>query len=313
MKMCLKKIVRNLFIGSLILLSFGCGKKEEKIEIGVTQIIEHAALDSAVEGFVEALKDNGFDETKVNFEFQNAQGDFGTAQTIAQSFTQSKKDLVLAVSTPSSQAMYNSSKDIPILITAVTDPKAVGLTGKNISGTNDMPPLDKQVQLIKTLLPNAKRIGFLYNTSEENSRVFLEKFKAITDINGLEIVEKGVTNVNEVGQALDILLENVDLLYTPSDNTITSSISLISEKAKNKNIPMITSDDVQFNAGGLATESIDFKSLGYQTGLMAVRILNGEKIENMPIEGPKDTKLMINQEIAKNLNVEIPQELLDRL
>ena len=311
--MCLKKIVRGLIISSLVLLNFGCGKSEEKIEIGITQIVEHPALDSAVIGFKETLKENGFDETKVNFEIQNAQGDFGTAQTIAQGFVQSKKDLVLAVSTPSSQAMLNVTNEIPILITAVTDPKAVGLVGKNLSGTTDMPPMEKQVELIKKLLPNAKKVGFLYNTSEENSRVFLEKFRKIVEANGLEIVEKGVTNVNEVGQALDILLEDVDLLYTPSDNTVTSSISLISEKAKAKKVPMITSDDAQFSAGGLATESIDFKKLGFQTGLMAVRILNGEKVSDMPIESPKDTKLMINQELAKEFGIEIPKDLLEKL
>ena len=209
--------------------------------------------------------------------------------------------------------MLNATNEIPILITAVTDPKAVGLVGKNLSGTTDMPPMDKQVELIKTLLPNSKNVGFLYNTSEENSRVFLEKFRKIVETNGLEIVEKGVTNVNEVGQALDILLEDVDLLYTPSDNTVTSSISLISEKAKAKKVPMITSDDAQFGAGGLATESIDFKNLGFQTGLMAVRILNGEKVSDMPIESPKDTKLMINQELAKEFGIEIPKDLLEKL
>jgi putative ABC transport system substrate-binding protein len=112
---------------------------------------------------------------------------------------------------------------------------------------------------------------------------------------------------------LDVLLEDVDLLYTPSDNTVTSSISLISEKAKAKKVPMITSDDAQFSAGGLATESIDFKKLGFQTGLMAVRILNGEKVSDMPIESPKDTKLMINQELAKEFGIEIPKDLLEKL
>ncbi|MDP0489271.1 MAG: ABC transporter substrate-binding protein [Fusobacterium sp. JB020] len=305
------KKVMILVIASLFM--FGCGKKQEKINIGITQIIEHPALDAATEGFKEALADGGYTEDKVNIEVQNAQGDFGVAQTIASSFVQDKKDLILAVSTPSAQSVFNVTKEIPLLITAVTDPVAVGLVGDNITGTSDMAPIDKQIQLMKALLPNAKRIGFLYNTSEENSRVFLKKMKEIAEPQGFEIVEKGVTNINEVGQAIDVLLDEIDVLYTPSDNVVTASMSLISNRAEGKNIPVITSDGAQFEAGALATEAIDFKKLGYQTGKMAVRVLNGEKPSDMPIETLKDTELMINEEMAKKFNVIIPKELKNKL
>jgi putative ABC transport system substrate-binding protein len=309
------KKISLLIIASLFI--FGCGKKEAankgKINIGITQIIEHPALDAAVVGFREALADGGYTDDKVNIELQTAQGDFGVAQTIASNFVQSKKDLILAVSTPSAQSAFNATKDIPILITAVTDPVAVGLVGDNITGTSDMPPMEKQVALMKTLLPKAKRIGFLYNTSEENSRVLLKKMKSIAEPLGYEIVEKGVTNINEVGQAIDVLLGEIDVLYTPSDNVITASMSLISNRAEERNIPIITSDAAQFKAGALATEALSFRNLGYQTGEMAVRVLNGEKISDMPIETLDETKLMINKEMAKKFNVIIPKELSDKL
>lgn len=300
-----------LLLGALMLTGCG-GAKEEKIDIGITQIIEHAALDATVEGFKEALADKGYGEDKVNIEYQNAQGDFGTAQTIATSFVQSKKDLVLAVSTPSAQAMYNSTKDIPILITAVTDPESVGLTGDNITGTSDMAPVNKQVELIHTMLPETKTIGVVYNTSEENSLVLVEKLKSESEKYGYTVVEKGVTNINEVGSALDVILKEIDVLYTPTDNLIVASTPIVLEKANAENIPVIGCIDDQVKQGALATETLDYKQLGYQTGEIAVRVLNGEKPKDIPVQTLENTKLMINKAAAERLNIEIPESLKER-
>lgn len=307
MKKILTLIVLSLFI-------FGCGKKEEKkIKIGITQIIEHPALDSSVEGFKEALIDGGYTEDKVEIEIQNAQGDFGISQTIAKSFVENKKDLILAVSTPSAQSAFNATKEIPILITAVTDPVSVGLIGDNLSGTSSMAPVDKQLNLLKRLLPNAKKIGFLYNTSEENSRISLKRIKRFGEPLGFEIVDKGITNINEVGQGIDVLLEEIDVLYIPGDNIVTASMNLISIKSKEKNIPIITSDGDQFKLGGLATDAIDFKKLGYITGQMAIKVFEGESPKNIPIEILKNTEIMINGELAKKYNVTIPDDLKDNV
>ena len=300
-----------LLLGTLMLAGCG-GAKEEKINIGITQIIEHAALDATVEGFKQALADKGYGEDKVNIEYQNAQGDFGTAQTIATSYAQSKKDLVLAVSTPSAQAMYNASKDIPILITAVTDPATVGLTGDNITGTSDMAPVNKQVDLIHTMLPDTKIIGVVYNTSEENSLVLVEKLKEESKKYGYNIVEKGITNINEVGSALDVILKEIDVLYTPTDNLIVASTPIVLEKANGANVPVIGCIDDQIKQGALATETIDYKQLGYQTGEIAVRILQGEKPKDIPVQTLENTKLMINKAAAERLNIAIPEELKER-
>lgn len=300
-----------LLLGALLLTGCG-GTKEEKIDIGITQIIEHAALDATVEGFKQALADKGYGEDKVNIEYQNAQGDFGTAQTIATSYAQSKKDLVLAVSTPSAQAMYNASKDIPILITAVTDPVSVGLTGDNITGTSDMAPVNKQVDLINTLLPETKTIGVVYNTSEENSLVLVEKLKEESKRYGYTVVEKGITNINEVGPALDVILKEIDVLYTPTDNLIVASTPIVLEKANNAAVPVIGCIDDQIKQGALATETLDYKQLGYQTGEIAVRVLQGEKPKDIPVQTLENTKLMINKAAAERLNVAVPEELKER-
>lgn len=306
----LKKIGVLLLTG---LILTGCGnKKENKINIGITQIIEHSALDETVKGFKNALNENGYGEEKVDIEYQNAQGDFGTAQTIASSYAQDKKDLVLAVSTPSAQAMYNASKDIPIVITAVTDPVSVGLTGKNITGTSDMAPINKQVELINTLLPNIKKIGIVYNTSEENSIILVNKLKEESAKYNYTLIEKGITNINEVAPALDVILKEIDVLYTPTDNLIVASTPIVLEKANESNIPVIGCIEEQIKQGALATETIDYEKLGYQTGEIAIRILNGEKPENIPVETLENTKLIINKETAKKLNIEIPENLKER-
>ncbi len=305
------KKIGILLMGILMLTGCG-GAKEEKINIGITQIIEHAALDATVEGFKQALNDKGYGEDKINIEYQNAQGDFGTAQTIATSYAQSKKALVLAVSTPSAQAMYNASKEIPILITAVTDPATVGLTGENITGTSDMAPVDKQVELIHTMLPEAKTIGVVYNTSEENSLVLVKKLKSESEKYGYTVVEKGITNVNEVNQALDVILKEIDVLYTPTDNLIVASTPIVLDKANAAGIPVIGCIDDQVKQGALATETIDYKQLGYQTGEIAIRVLNGEKPKDIPVQTLKNTKLIINKVAAERLNVEIPESLKER-
>ena len=305
------KKIGILLLGALMLTGCG-GAKEEKIDIGITQIIEHAALDATVEGFKEALKDKGYGEDKVNIEYQNAQGDFGTAQTIATSYAQGGKDLVLAVSTPSAQAMYNASKDIPIVITAVTDPVSVGLAGENITGTSDMAPVDKQVDLINLLLPETKTIGVVYNTSEENSLILVEKLKLESERYGYKVIEKGITNINEVGQALDVILKEIDVLYTPTDNLIVASTPIVLEKANEENVPVIGCIDDQVKQGAVATETLDYKQLGYQTGEIAVRILNGEEPKDIPVQTLKNTKLIINKAAAERLNIEITEDLKAR-
>lgn len=306
----MKKI---LLILSILGVLVGCGeKKEEKIKIGITQIIEHAALDEVVVGFKECLKDKGYDETKVEIDYQNAQGDFGTAQTIANSYVQDKKDLVLAISTPSSQAMYNVTKEIPIIVAAVTDPISAGLIGTNVTGVSDMAPVEKQVELIKILLPTAKKIGVVYNTSEENSLVLVDILKKESNKYGYEIVEKGITNINEIGQAMDVILKEVDVLYTPTDNLIVAATPLVLSKAKENKVPVIGCIEDQIKQGALATETISYKNSGYQAGEMAIEILNGKKPNDIPIETLENTVLLINRTSMKELGIELPEILKER-
>ncbi len=306
----MKKILLLMLMAAAVLVT-GCGKKEEKkIKIGVTQIIEHPALDASREGFIKALSDLGYGEDKVEIEFQNAQGDFGTAQTIASSYVQGGKDMIFAISTPSAQAAYNATKEIPIMITAVTDPVSAGLTGDNVSGTSDMAPVGKQMELIKTLLPDAKRVGIVYNTSEQNSEILVKMAIEECEKQGLEVITSGVTNINEVSPALDSLLGKIDVLYTPTDNLIVAAVPLVLQKTNEAGIPVIGCIKEMVEQGALATQTIDYYQLGYQTGEMAVRVLKGESMKDMPVETLKNTQLIINRESAEKLGISLEVESL---
>lgn len=290
---------------------------EKKIvKIGINQIVEHPALDASRKGFIEALKSKGFEEGKnLEIDFQNAQGEPATAQTIAQGFVSQKKDLILAIATPTAQASFNATKSIPILITAVTDPVQAGLVKAldkpetNVTGTSDNVPIETQFELLKKLVPNGKKVGILYNTSEANSEIQVNAAKKAAPSFGLEIVAAGVTNVNEVPQALDTLLSKIDVLYVPTDNMVVSAMPIISSQAFKKNIPIIGSERGQVEGGALATTGIDYYKLGFQTGLAAVEVLNGKSPKDIPVTTLKDMQLVINTDAAKKLNITIPEDL----
>lgn len=295
----------------------GSSKESNKvIKIGISQIVEHPALDSARQGFMDALKSKGFEDGKnIKIDFQNAQNDIPTAQTIAQNFVSQKMDMILAIATPSAQAAYNTTKDIPILITAVTDPVSAGLVksldkpGTNVTGTSDDLPIAKQFELLKKLIPDCKKVGILYNTSEKNSEIQVGNAKKAAPDFGFEIISAGITNVNEIPQSLDSLLSQVDALYVPTDNMVVSAIPLITSQAFKKNIPVIGSEKGQVEGGALATNGIDYYKLGFQTGLMAVDVINGKNPKDMPITTLEEMQMVVNTDAAKKLNISIPEEI----
>jgi len=293
--------------------------KEKIIKIGISQVTEHPALDAARNGFIEALKSKGFEDGKnIKIDYQNAQGEIATAQTIAQNFVSQKEDLILAIATPSAQAAYNATKDIPILITAVTDPIKAGLTKSldkpdtNVTGTSDDVSIEKQLELLKKLLPNSKKVGVIYNSSESNSEIQLENIKKAVPNFNLELVSVGVNNVNEITQALNSILDKIDVLYIPTDNLVVSAMPLISNTCFKKNIPIIGSEEGQVASGALATNGIDYFKLGFQTGLMAVEILNGKKVSQIPITTLSELSMVINIDAAKKLNINIPEDISNK-
>lgn len=295
--------MKKILLFMLMVLCIACGKeKEDRIKIGITQIVEHQSLDDVRQGIVDSLKANGYGEDKVEISYKNAQGDFGTAQIIAQEF-KNTSDIVVAISTPSAQAAVNNIKDKPIFFAAITNPESAGVLAENVTGVSDRSPVEKQVELIKELLPEVKKIGVVYNTSEQNSFYLTDEFKKEAEKNGYEVVIKGITNVNEIASALDTILPEIDVLYTTIDNTIASTYPLIIDKSKKANIPVIGATKSYVDQGALASEGISDYKVGYQTGEMIVRYLKGEDIKNMKFEVVRESERYINKEVAKNFKI----------
>lgn len=287
------------------------------VRLGIIQIVEHPALDAARNGFLDVLKEAGYEQGKnLLVDFQNAQGDMSIAQTIARKFALDNKDLILAIATPTAQAMANADKDTPILITAVTDPVAAGLVkslespGTNVTGTTDMTPVRKQFELLKRIFPKAKKVGILYNAGEVNSVVQAKLAeKAAKDL-GLTLVHSTASNSSEVMQATQALVGRADVIYVPTDNTFVSAFEAVANVANKYKIPIIGGEESVVDRGGIATVGINYYKLGRQTGQMALKVLQGAKPASMPIEDQDEIDLVLNLKAAKLLGVSIPDALI---
>lgn len=285
--------------------------------IGVVQIVQHPALDAARDGFVAALKAAGYENGKnVRFDFQNAQGDMATAQAIARKFVDDRDDLILAIATPTAQACARVTDSIPILITAVTDPVSAGLVrdlkkpGTNVTGTSDLTPVANQLELLKKIVPKARRIGILYNAGESNSLVQVKLAEQAADKLGLTLVKASVAGSAEVLQSAQSLVGRVDAIYVPTDNTVVSAIESVIKVANANRLPLIAGEESCVRRGALATVGINYYELGVQTGRMAVRVLRGAKPAEYPIEYQKKVSRVINLSAAQAAGIEVPAGVL---
>ncbi len=312
-----KIIVFAAAIAALALFS-SCQKKDKKIKIGVIQLVEHPALDKNYQGFVDGLKDAGFiDGQNIEIDYENAQGEQANCVTIAQKLVNDQSDLIFAIATPAAQAVANMTSDIPILVSSVTDPKTAQLVesnekpGTNVSGTSDLTPCAAQISLLKRLLPSAKKVAILFCSSEENSRFQANLAEAACQKEGLDFVEATVSNTNEVQQVVQSLVGKVDAIYAPTDNMIASSMATVALVTTPNKIPVICGEEGMVQGGGLATYGINYYELGLQTAKMAVEILkDGKKPADMPIQYLEKCDFSYNKEVADELGIEIPADLI---
>ncbi len=283
--------------------------------IGITQIITHEALDAAREGFKAALADAGL---QVTYDEQNANNDQSTAASIAGTFADANLDLILAIATPTAQAVAQKISDVPVLFTAVTDPLGAELVasleapGANVTGTSDANPVKEQLELVKQVVPDAKTVGVVYNSGEANSVTQVAWLKEIAPTLGLEIKESAAPTTAAVLQATEAL-GDVDAIYVPTDNTVVSSMGALVGVAETKQIPVFGAEAGTVVAGAIATYGISYFELGRQTGEQAVRILTeGADPATMPVETQTNLEVYLNPGAAERMGVTLPQDLIDR-
>lgn len=305
----------------------GCGSSNEgndgeaTVTIGISQFAEHASLDNCREGFLQGLSEAGFVEGEnLIVEYQNAYTDMGTAGQISSGFVSDKVDLICAIATPTAQSAYNVAMDvgIPVIYTAVTDPVAAELADAEgnpvgeVTGTSDKLPIEAQLQMMRKLLPDAKKLGIMYTTSEANSVSAIAEYKELSPKYGFELTEKGITATADIPLAADDLLSQVDCITNLTDNTVVASLPTILEKANEKNIPVFGSEIEQVKIGCLAAEGLDYIALGKQTGVMAAKVLKGEaKASELVFELITETGFYVNTKAAENLGITVTDDMME--
>ena len=295
---------------------------KKDLKVGIIQFAQHGSLDNCREGVLQGLEKSGFkDGENLTVDYQNAEADMGISSQIASSFVANKYDMIIAIATPAAMSAYNAaeSTDIPVVYTAISDPVGAQLANEdgtsvgNITGTSDALPIEAQLKMIREVLPEAKKLGVMYTTSESNSISMVKTYEELAPKYGFELITETVTTTADIPMAADNILSKVDALTNLTDNTVVNSLPTILDKANKKNIPVFGSEIEQVRIGCLASEGIEYVSLGEQTGDMAAKILNGEaKASDMKFELITESSLYLNTEVAKNLGIDFNQSLMDR-
>lgn len=307
-------LVVGILLTSLISLhQLKADKKKDVFRIGISQFITHQSLDATREGFVDELAKQGYVEGKnIEIDLQNAQGEQRNLKTISQQLAESS-DVVLAIATPSAQSLANTTQTTPVIFSAVTDPVSAKLVesrehpGGNVTGTSDQSSdaISTQINLIKKVLPKAKTIGILYTQSEPNSVVQKDEAKRLLEEKGFTVVEKTILDSNNVKAAAESLMAEVDMVFVPTDNIISSTMETVKQVSIKHKVPVFGGSTEMVAVGGLYNYGTNYEELGRQTARILVRVLKGEKAENIAVELPEKLELHTNQEMADALGIDI--------
>ena len=307
-------LVVGILLTSLISLhQLKADKKKDVFRIGISQFITHQSLDATREGFVDELAKQGYVEGKnIEIDLQNAQGEQRNLKTISQQLAESS-DVVLAIATPSAQSLANTTQTTPVVFSAVTDPVSAKLVetrehpGANVTGTSDQSSdaISTQINLIKKVLPKAKTIGILYTQSEPNSVVQKDEAKRLLEEKGFTVVEKTILDSNNVKAAAESLMTEVDMVFVPTDNIISSTMETVKQVSIKHKVPVFGGSTEMIAVGGLYNYGTNYEELGRQTARMLIRVLKGEKPENIAVELPEKLELHTNQEMADALGIDI--------
>jgi putative ABC transport system substrate-binding protein len=311
--------MRSILLAVAATLALSLPAKAEDVTVAVTAIVEHPALDAVRKGVQDTLAAAGYKEGEnLKFLFESAQGNPATAAQIARQFAGEDPNVIVPISTPSAQAVVSSTRDIPVVFTAVSDPLGAQLVknmdkpGGNVTGLSDMSPVAEHIALIKEILPNVKSIGYLYNSGEANSVSLLAVLKTEAEKAGLKVVESAATKSAEVQGAARALVGRADVIYVPTDNTIISALEGAVAVAEEAKLPLFTADTDSVSRGSIAALGFNYYDVGKQTGDIVVRILKGENPGDIAVKVAAGSDLVVNKKAAEKMGVTLPESVLKR-
>ena len=291
----------------------------EKVKIGVLQFVTHDSLDEIYKGIKAGLEEGGYTTTEnLCIDFMNAEGDQSQVQTMSKKLVDNGNELLIGIATPAAQGLANATAELPIIMGAVTDPVGANLVtdlknpGGNITGVSDQTPVADTVSLIKEITPDAKTIGVLYSSNEDNSKIQVAEFKAAAEEAGYTVLEYAVASSNELASTVEVASSKVDALFTPVDNTVASAFSTVVSVANKSKTPIFTSVEDMVEGGGIASVTLSQYDLGVATGKMTAKILDGANPADTPVQIFNEGTVVVNQKVAKELGITLSDDVINQ-
>ncbi len=291
----------------------------EKVKIGVLQLVTHDSLDEIYKGIKAGLEEGGYTTTEnLSIDFMNAEGDQSQVQTMSKKLVDNGNELLIGIATPAAQGLANATTELPIIMGAVTDPVGANLVtdlknpGGNITGVSDQTPVADTVSLIKEITPDAKTIGVLYSSNEDNSKIQVAEFKAAAEEAGYTVLEYAVASSNELASTVEVASSKVDALFTPVDNTVASAFSTVVSVANKSKTPIFTSVEDMVEGGGIASVTLNQYDLGVATGKMTAKILDGANPADTPVQIFNEGTVVVNQKVAKELGITLSDDVINQ-
>lgn len=291
----------------------------EKVKIGVLQFVTHDSLDEIYKGIKAGLEEGGYTTAEnLSIDFMNAEGDQSQVQTMSKKLVDNGNELLIGIATPAAQGLANATTELPIIMGAVTDPVGANLVtdlknpGGNITGVSDQTPVADTVSLIKEITPNAKTIGVLYSSNEDNSKIQVAEFKTAAEEAGYTVLEYAVASSNELASTVEVASSKVDALFTPVDNTVASAFSTVVSVANKSKTPIFTSVEDMVEGGGIASVTLSQYDLGVATGKMAAKILDGANPADTPVQIFNEGTIVVNQKVANELGITLSDDVINQ-
>ncbi|HFI2447555.1 TPA: tryptophan ABC transporter substrate-binding protein [Streptococcus suis] len=291
----------------------------EKVKIGVLQFVTHDSLDEIYKGIKAGLEEGGYSTTdNLEIDFMNAEADQSQVQTMSKKLVDNGNELLIGIATPAAQGLANATTELPIIMGAVTDPVGANLVtdlknpGDNITGVSDQTPVADAVSLIKEITPDAKTIGVLYSSNEDNSKIQVAEFKAAAEEAGYTVLEYAVASSNELASTVEVATSKADVLFTPVDNTVASAFSTVVSVANKTKTPIFTSVEDMVEGGGIASVTLSQYDLGVATGKMAAKILDGANPGDTPVQIFNEGTVVVNQKVAKELGISLSEDIINQ-